>query len=482
MADKKKKKKVAGTDIDWYLISIDRLKKIGLIILIVLLGGGAFWFYSTKKENPKANAESAIGDARAALNALASSPQINAHRAEFDRANKKLDEANTHYNGAKYAEAQGAAVESQTISRGAISGSPDRENDAQFLTVEGEVQYQKSSTSDWKRADVRTPLFNGDWVKTGEGASAELIFSNNGSLYTVGPNALLEIYAAVNPATSKRTNAVNVEVGPVEVATTDDQSSVRTPGSNVTVDSESTTQVRVDNAKATAVVTMKGSASISSQTGGPAVKIASGEKVTATPQGTLSPVKKLVLPPALMGPADNQVFPLAPSSQVEFTWEQQQGATGYQLQVSRSRLFTGLEINSRRTKTGATAKVTSEGAFYWRVASVGPDGDIGPFSGFRRFRVSGGARGPSNISGETTPPKLTLNPPFGVGSGFYIIEGTTDPGSTVFINEEEVDVESSGHFKKIINFTKLGLNAVVVKAVNPAGIPTVKSQNVRVEE
>lgn len=477
----KKKKKVAGTDIDWYLISIDRLKQIGLIVLIILLGGGAYFFYTKNKATPEANAKSAISEARQALNALAASTQLNAHRAEFDRAQKKLDEAGTHFNAGKYPEAQGAAVESQTISRTALSGNADRENDAQFLTVEGEVQFQKSSTSDWKRADVRTPLFNGDWVKTGDSASAELIFSN-GSLYTVGPNALLEIYAQVNPATSKRTNAVNVEVGPVEVATTDDQSSVRTPGSNVTVDSESTTQVRVDNSKGTAVVATKGSASVTSPTGGPAVKIASGEKVTSTPAGALSPVKKLVLPPALLGPADNQVFPLAPGSQVEFSWEAQEGSTGYLLQVSRSRLFTTLEINSRRQKTGATAKVTSEGAFYWRVASYGPDGDAGPFSAFRRFRVSGGARGPANVSGETTPPKLTLKPPFQVGSGFFIIEGTTDPGSTVFINEEEVDVESTGHFKKIINFNKLGPNSVVVKAVSPAGTPTVKSQTVLVEE
>jgi len=33
-----KKKKPAGVDIDWYLVSIDRLKKIGIIILLVLLG------------------------------------------------------------------------------------------------------------------------------------------------------------------------------------------------------------------------------------------------------------------------------------------------------------------------------------------------------------------------------------------------------------------------------------------------------------
>ena len=50
-----------------------------------------------------------------------------------------------------------------------------------------------------------------------------------------------------------------------------------------------------------------------------------------------------------------------------------------------------------------------------------------------------------------------------------MIEGTTDPGSTVFINDEEVDVESDGHFKGFVSFSKVGRNSVVVKAVNAAG-------------
>jgi hypothetical protein len=35
-----KKKKVAGADIDWYLISIERLKQIGLVILLLILADG----------------------------------------------------------------------------------------------------------------------------------------------------------------------------------------------------------------------------------------------------------------------------------------------------------------------------------------------------------------------------------------------------------------------------------------------------------
>lgn len=476
----KRKKKVAGADIDWYLISIDRLKQIGLVILLILLGLGGWWYYSNQKRNPRSAAESAIGEARQALNTLAASKDFNQHRNEFDRAQRKLDQSTTHLAAAKYAEAESAAVESQTISRAALSGAGGGDNDAQFLTVEGDVQYQKSSTGDWKSAESRTPLFNGDWVKTGDKASAELIFSN-GSLYTVGSGALLEIYSQFNPATSKKSNLVQMQIGSIEVATTDDQSTVRTPSSQITVDSESTTQVGVDPQKTTAVVTEKGSASVAPNAGGPAVKVASGEKVTADAAGALSPVKKLLMPPVLKEPTDNHPITLG-ESQVNFLWDAVPGAAEYQFQVSRSRLFTSLEINSRRQKTSAGAKVTAEGAFYWRVASIGADGEIGPFSNPYRFRVVGGGRDTGVGNPDAAPPSLVLKKPYPLGGPFYMVEGTTDPGATVTINDEDVEVESNGHFKKLVSFNKVGRNAVVVKALNASGKTNVQSVTVIVEE
>jgi len=474
-----KKKKAPGA-VDWYLVSIDRLKQIGLVILLVLLGLAGWWYFGNQKRNPRSAAEAAIADARQALNSLAASKDFPSHRGDFDRAQHKLDEAGTLLGAGKYPEAEGAALESQTLSRAALSGKAGAENDAQFLTVEGDVQYQKSSTSDWAPAETRTPLFNGDWVKTSGGASAELIFSN-GSLYTVGPNALLEIYSQFNPSTSRKNNSVQMQIGSVEVATTDDASSVRTPGSQVTIDSESTTQVGVDAQKATSVVAEKGSASVVTSTGGPPVKIAVAEKVTATPEGVLSPVKKLLMPPGILTPADNQVFLVTADSRVQFEWEAVPSAAGYVLQVSRSRLFTSLEINSRRQKTSASARVTAEGAFYWRVASVGADGDAGPFSAFRRFRVSGGGHEGATAQ-ESPAPVLRLKRPYPIGGPFYMIEGNTDPGATVLINDEEADVEANGHFKKLVSFNKVGRNAVVVKAINAAGKQTIQSETVLVEE
>jgi len=476
----KRKKQVAGAEIDWYLISIERLKQIALVILLILLGLGVWWYFVHEKANPRNAAESAMAAARQGLNALAASKDFNQHRNEFDRAQRKLEQAGTLLAAARYSDAESAAVESQTISRAALSGAGGGDNDAQFLTVEGDVQFQKGPTGDWKPAEARTPLYNGDWVKTGDRASAELIFSN-GSLYTVGSGALLEIYSQFNPATSKKSNLVQMQIGSIEVATSDDQSTVRTPGSQVTVDSDSQAQVGVDPQKQTAVVTEKGSSSVAPTEGGAAVKLATGEKVTATPAGSLSPVKKLLMPPLLREPTDNHPVTLG-EAQVNFVWDPVPGAAAYQFQVSRSRLFTAIEINSKRQKTTAAAKVTSEGAFYWRVASVGPDGDVGPFSNPYRFRVAGGGRESGAGNPDATPPSLVLKRPYPLGGPFYMIEGTTDPGATVTINDEDVEVESNGHFKKLVSFNKVGRNAVVVKAVNASGKAQVQSVSVVVEE
>jgi Glucodextranase, domain B len=473
-----KTRKQSGADIDWYLISIDRLKQIGLVVLLLLLAGAGYWFWHNQKGNPRTNAESAIADARQALNSLAASAEFNAHRSEFNRAQAKLEEARAFLAATKFLEARDAAVESQTISRAALSGGAE-ENDAQFLTVEGDVEYQKGASSEWKNAEPRGGLVNGDWVKTGDRASAELIFSN-GSLYTVGPNALLEIYAALTPGSSEKTNAVQMRVGSVEVATADATSAIRTPGTHVVVESESTTQVGVDKAQQSSIVATRGAASVSPQSGGPAVRVAMGEKVSSNAQGALSPVKKLTMPPALLSPGDNQVFQLSPELKVELVWDPREGASGYVLQVSRSRLFSTQEINTKRTRTSAVARVTSEGAFYWRVAAVGADGDVGPFSTFRRFRVAGG--GGSKAATDRTPPSLILKAPFHVGGPYYTIAGTTEPGATVFINEEEVDVESGGAFQKLIAVEKVGQNTIVVKAVDAAGNQKVESQTVIVEE
>jgi hypothetical protein len=238
-----------------------------------------------------------------------------------------------------------------------------------------------------------------------------------------------------------------------------------------------------EGSQATEVTTAKGTASVSPAAGGPSVRLVAGERVSASPQGALTQVMKLAPPPLLKSPGDNNVLQLSNDLQVELMWEPDPNAapapSGYQLQVSRSRLFSTQEINSRRTRASAKTKVTSEGAFFWRVASVGPGGVLGPFSLPRRFRVIGG--GNSTIT-DKTPPKLQLKAAFPLGGQFFTISGVAEAGVSVFINEEEADVDSNGVFQKVISLPKVGPNDVVVKAIDPAGNQTVQSQTVIVPE
>lgn len=467
---------------DWYLISIDRLKKIGVLVLLILMAAGGYYYFYAQQKNPRLRAVRAIADAEEALNELAGSQEFTAYQTEFERGRAMLEQARTHLGGEKYSQAEAAAVQAETIAQSALARTGERDSDAQFLTVDGDVQYQKASSSEWKKADARTPLFNGDWVKTTDNASAELIFSN-GSLYTVGPNALLEIYSAVNPQTSKKQNTVQMQVGSVEINTTDDVSTVKTPGTQVVVKSDSTAQVGVDREeKATQVMSLKGSAAVASSTGGPAVELTSGELLSASAQGTLSAKRSFPHPPVLTGPTDNQVFRGASDSTIQFAWKPNPNAVAYQLQVSRSRLFAGLEINAQRSVPNAIAKVSSEGSFYWRVASIDASGQMGPFSTFRRFRVTGFSTVPQADSDDKIPPTLVVKRPFNIGGAYYMIEGRVEQGATVYINDDEVEVASDGMFKKLVSFTQTGWNTVIVKAVDPAGNETVQAEKVHVKE
>ncbi|MEO8216331.1 MAG: hypothetical protein ABI718_04540 [Acidobacteriota bacterium] len=477
------KKATSSAEIDWYLISIDRLKKLALSGLVIVLGIGSYAFYYYQQNSPRNRAERALSDAQISLDTLAASRDLNSFREDFDRASAKLDQARTLFSRAKYAEAESVAIESQTITQAALSRLPgQRDSDAQFLTVEGEVLYQKEG-GDWKRSEVRTPLFNGDWVKTGPNSSAELMFAN-GSLYTIGPSALLEIYSLFGPGSSKKQNTVKMQIGSIEIATHEDISTIRTPGTQVVVDSQSMAQVGVDSREqGTEIVNLKGSSRVNAGAGSEGIQLTAGEQVAATKEGALSAVTKVVPAPALQGPADNQVFQAANNLRVKLEWAPEAQASGYQLQVSGSRLFTVMQINSRRTKTSATTQISSEGLFYWRVASIDSKGRPGVFSPFRRFRVTGLGSSLESLQSDKIAPSLVVQKPFRIGGQFYLIEGKAEPGASVFISDEELlDVGTDGSFKKLISLPQVGWNTVVVKAVDLAGNQSVQRQKVYAEE
>ena len=62
-----------------------------------------------------------------------------------------------------------------------------------------------------------------------------------------------------------------------------------------------------------------------------------------------------------------------------------------------------------------------------------------------------------------------------------LIQGSTEPGATVAINGEPVEVGGDGTFRKTIQLNREGVNTIVVRAADPAGNAAEVSKQVFVE-
>ncbi len=65
------------------------------------------------------------------------------------------------------------------------------------------------------------------------------------------------------------------------------------------------------------------------------------------------------------------------------------------------------------------------------------------------------------------PPSLTVNWPTDIGTGQVKISGTTDPNSTLRINEDLIIIDQDGNFSKLIDISQEPL--VKVEATSPYG-------------
>lgn len=473
--------------LDWFLISIDKLRLIGGILLLLLIAG-TVWLFKDEilGSTPRQRAQAAIEDAEHSLNEMAALPNLQEFRSQFDSAESSLGSASDAFDATNYPTAEKLAREAEATARSVLSRlEGEARAAAQFLTVEGRVEFQRGGSGDWLRATARSALQRGDWVRTADNSSAEIFFGD-GTLYTIGPRGLLEIYPsrARTGQQAGRSGSVSMEIGSIEVNTGDDPSIVSTPGTAVTINTTSTTLIDVRTGGGTEIAAVRGTSSVESSSGGPSVSLAQGQRVEADPAGRLSDIRGYTPPPALAAPADNAIISASKGRIIELQWRPVQGATGgYRLQVSRSRLFGNIEIDADRDQPEARVRLTSSGSFFWRVASIDRNGQQGPFSGHRRFRVTGISEGPGvSVTQDTTPPSLELDRPSRLGGPNFIIRGVAEPGASVFIDEEQVPVGSDGSFSKLITFRKIGYNTVVVKAVDPAGNQTVKRERVLVEE
>jgi len=190
---KRKPGQPAGTDLDWFVIPIQKIRQWGIILLLLLIAGGVGYFlYSRNRKSPQDRARAEITEADSLLGKATRAVGAVRPGSNVAQARDFLKDANESFAASRWEEAFRLAVESQSYSRRALGGTGGGEQgDASFIFVEGDVSLQRAGRSTFEPARQRQPLFEGDFVKAGKTGSAEIMFFA-GTLYTIRPGSLFE--------------------------------------------------------------------------------------------------------------------------------------------------------------------------------------------------------------------------------------------------------------------------------------------------
>jgi hypothetical protein len=267
--------------------------------------------------------------------------------------------------------------------------------------------------------------------------------------------------------------------GAVNVYTAASNSTVATDAATAAIDKESRVALDVEAGEKTQVTTYRGRTTVS--TAKDTVVLTDREKVVARAKtGAISAKEVVPEPPLLQLPADNRIYDLKTGDQIELKWSPVPNTVRYRMQISRSRLFvpdaTEVDLDDR-VETSARVKVSREGSYYWRVASINGDGNPSDWSMVRRFKM---LTEPPRLIAGGRPPGLTVSAPQQMGN-LFLIFGKTDPGAIVTVNAEPADVEPDGSFKKTVTIDREGYATLIIKAVDAAGNETVRPVKVFVE-
>jgi hypothetical protein len=353
---------------------------------------------------------------------------------------------------------------------------------ARFTTIEGSVKVKPVGQFEWYNADRSTVLRKSDLVRTGPGSAAEITFFD-GTVVHVRPDSLITIEeTSEDPSTKRRKVAWHISSGEVQFNAprpnaAGSEREISTPTLRTTTREAAAGGVAVQESGESNIKLYTGTATVATKTG-ETVQLAPNTQLKVDAAGKAEPVHNLPQVPVL----------LAPQHQAEITyqdparattlllWKPVPGATAYHVMLDYNAYFNRpLVDRAGISEPSVEVRGLDVGKYYWRVAAVDKDGAEGSFSDFARFTVSrpqGGSRG----SGD--PPPLVIES-IEVRQNIIQVRGRTEPGATLTVNGQRVDVAADGSFnefiqlpaekpgRQVVAFRVVGINGGVAEAKRP---------------
>jgi hypothetical protein len=373
----------------WYKISVDTVRGASVFLLLLLMSVGGFLGYRVlQSQFVEREVQIVIAEAQDLVQSLRGEEGIDAYGEEFDTAQVSLEQARSNAAAGELGEALRDAEHSRSLLTSILNALRHRgpAGEAHFIAVQGGVEYRRGGSGEWQPARSRVTLYAGDYVKTANGASSEVMFQD-GTVVTVRPDTVILVDRSRSLLGFGGERSVALEYGWVNLSTAAGTSKVRTPSASALVQQDSQALVAYDEeAELGRFATYQGNMEVSTDSGR-TQQVGELQQVTQT--GTrLSAPRPLPAIPELERPADGQVFDLD-AGQLVLTWQPVSGAARYALQISRSQHFVDNIIDVEdRDNLKATLGLRGEGSFMWRVAAFGSEGIMGPWSAPRGFRVA----------------------------------------------------------------------------------------------
>jgi len=466
---------------DWYSVSVDTLRAWGMILAVLVLAAlGYVGYRYWQGHDLERRASEVIGEARSLVNRLQGGDSADKLGPEYQSGVDSLSEASAAFKRADFATALEKGERSRALLQSlldAANGGRSGAAAAQFVSVQGRVEYRRGDRNTWEEARSRVALEPGDHVRTGSNGSAEIMFLD-GSLYTARPDTQLIIARTRARGDLTAEQSIRMDYGWVNLNTSRQGGKVATPTAEAHVGGDTEATVTYDaEARTGRFAAFRGSMEVASASG-ERRKVAALEQVVQRGE-RLTDAEKLLPAPDQTSPEENAEFAAERDPKVVLEWQPRKGASGYALQVSRSYLFVDNVIDvSGRASTHATLGVRGTGSFFWRVAAIAPGGAMGPWTPPRSFRIA--AVPSEKEASDKEPPPLDLEEIKSYGS-IFIVAGKTEPGALLDINGEPVQVNADGTFTKPVQITKEGRSTIEIRARDAAGNETVENRPVFVE-
>ena len=355
----------------------------------------------------------------------------------------------------------------------AVDPAPLAVTTARFTTIEGSVKVKPVGEFQWVAADRSMFLKKSDLVRTGPGSAAEITFFD-GTVVHVRPDSLITIEeTSEDPSTKRRRVAWHISSGEVNFQTVrknmpDSSTEISTPTVRTTTGEPSEGSIIVAQSGDSDVRLYRGTTEVQTKTG-QKIQLTGSEALKVDETGRAAPKVSLPPVPALLAPPhQTEVSYVNPAQATTLlVWKPVPGASSYHLMLDYSAYFNRPLVDRAGIKDSSVElRGLDTGKYYWRVAAVDPTGVEGPYSDFARFTVSR----PQGVGpGSGPPPVLVVQQPLEVRSNIVQVKGRTEPGATLTVNGQRVDVASDGTFNEFVTLDKPGKQTVLIRSMGLNG-------------